>query len=317
MPIIKVAGRSIDVDVKEELMQYEWRRAKFTEDKIIACSPFRDDNSPSFVVSHSGEFAGVFYDSAWEDEWWKSGTLPKLLSFLRNETYDEACQYLLDKYDVENSGAELRLAVPNIDVTQTRTEPEIEDNIKLDDEYLIGRGIHPKVIELNKVFDAGESIGIPWYDMNGRLAAVKYRKKEHKEFWYAKGSNSLSRLVYGLDKVVERSIKRAVVCEAEIDAMTWQSAGLYGIAIGGARLNEYQADLIISSGIEELILGGDNDSQGMKFNDRVAKLLEGKVKISRIDYTTFKGKKDANELGVKGIKEVKIIEKKMKIMLDI
>ena len=62
MPIIKVAGRSIDVDVKEELMQYEWRRAKFTEDKIIACSPFRDDNSPSFVVSHSGEFAGVFYD---------------------------------------------------------------------------------------------------------------------------------------------------------------------------------------------------------------------------------------------------------------
>ena len=45
MPIIKVAGRSIDVDVKEELMQYEWRRAKFTEDKIIACSPFRDDTN--------------------------------------------------------------------------------------------------------------------------------------------------------------------------------------------------------------------------------------------------------------------------------
>ena len=55
---------------------------------------------------------------------------------------------------------------------------------------------------MNNVFDAGESIGIPWYDMNGRLAAVKYRKKEHK-FWYAKGSNSLSRLVYGLDKVVD------------------------------------------------------------------------------------------------------------------
>ena len=87
MPVIKVAGRSIDVDVKEELMQYEWRRAKFTEDKIIACSPFRDDNSPSFVVSHSGEFAGVFYDSAWEDEWWKSGTLPKLLTTKRVSIY--------------------------------------------------------------------------------------------------------------------------------------------------------------------------------------------------------------------------------------
>src|SRR5699024_12319004 len=106
-----------------------------------------------------------------------------------------------------------------------------------------------------------------------------------------------------------RSIKRAVVCEAEIDAMTWQSAGLYGIAVGGARLNEYQADLILTSGIEELILGGDNDSQGMKFNDRGDKLVRGKVKISRIAYTTFNGEKEAKELGGKGRHDGEMIEK--------
>lgn len=315
MALIKVAGRPIEVDVKEELIAFEWEKAKITDEKIIACSPFREDSSPSFVVSFEGEFAGVFYDSAWDDDRWKSGTLPKLLSYLRNETYEESCEYLLGKYDVANSGAEIKISSPKINIDNEFTGPVIQDDIKIDEEYLVGRGIHPKVIEMNNVFDNDESIGIPWYDMRGRLASVKYRKKDFKEFWYAKGSNPLSRLVYGLDKVIERSIKRAVVCEAEIDAMTWQSIGVYGLAIGGARMNEYQADLIVASGIEEIILGGDNDSQGRKFNDLVEKLLDGKVNIKRIDYSTFHGCKDANELGTQRLKEVKIFEKKKLIKL--
>lgn len=309
MSVLEVRGRSIYVDIAEELSEFDWINAKWTDDKLIASSPFRDDRSPSFWCNITGEYAGVFGDSSAEDDYYRSGTLPKLLAFLRDESQIETEEYLLQKYDYDYTSDEIELIKPSaIDVEQT-TGVICRDKYDkpLDSEYLPSRGIHKKIIELQGVFDNGDSVGIPWSDMSGDVCAIKYRHKRSKYFWYEEGGTPLSRLVYGLDVVVERGIKRAFIVEAEVDALTIQSAGVYAIAIGGARFNDMQAQQIISSGLEEVILCGDNDAQGRKFNELVADRLRGYVDLKEVSYNSFKGCKDVNELGIIGIRELRII----------
>src|SRR5699024_12884994 len=117
----------------------------------------------------------------------------------------------------------------------------------IDTEYLDGRWIHPKVVEMMGVFDNGNSIGIPWRDINCNVVAITYRSKRDKTFYYEEGGAKLSELVYGLNIVVERGISRIAIVEAEIDAMTMMSNRVIAVGIGGARLNETQTDLIITS----------------------------------------------------------------------
>lgn len=310
MATINVLGRKIDVDIREELEEFEWINAKWTESKLIASSPFRShDKSPSFWVNIGNEYAGVFGDSAYEDDYYKSGTLPKLLAFLRDESYEETCAYLLEKYDYDFTDQDIEVSVGSVALTETKSvvlPPAIYEK-PLDTDYLVKRGVHPKVIELNGVFDCGDNVGIPWRDVNGNVAAIKYRHKRSKYFWYEGNATPLARLVYGLDIVINRQIRRAVICEAEIDAMTWQSAGIFAIAIGGARLNEYQADLIVMSGLTEVILAGDNDVQGQKFNRLVENILRNKVTLSKINYSDMDECKDVNELGIERLKKVRIV----------
>ena len=79
------------------------------------------------------------------------------------------------------------------------------------------------------------------------------------------------------------------------------------MAIGGARFNEHQADLIIASGVKEVILAGDNDLKGRQFNDKVAKLLRGYVELLAMDYSKYDGCKDVNELGTEGLRRVPLL----------
>ena len=79
------------------------------------------------------------------------------------------------------------------------------------------------------------------------------------------------------------------------------------MAIGGARFNEHQADLIIASGVKEVILAGDNDLKGRQFNDKVAKMLRGYVELLTMDYSKYGGCKDVNELGTEGLRRVPLL----------
>ena len=320
MALIRIGDRHIDVDIREELDQFEWENAKWTDDKLIASSPFRyGDNSPSFYIDLEGEFASVWGDSGAYDSYYESGTLPKLLAYLRNESYEDAVDYLLSKYDYEYSNEDVILTTPTPLDTSPRSHimPEHLYAKPIDTEYLDGRGIHPKVVEMMGVFDNGNSIGIPWRDINGNVVAIKYRSKRDKTFYYEEGGAKLSELVYGLNIVVERGISRIAIVEAEIDAMTTMSAGVFAVAIGGARFNEHQADLIIASGVKEVILAGDNDLKGRQFNDKVAKMLRGYVELLTMDYSKYGGCKDVNELGTEGLRRVPLLNVENKKVIRI
>ena len=301
MAIIKIRGQDVDVDVEEELRQFNWTRPRWTSDKLIAASPFRYDKTPSFFVNLDGEYAGAWGDSGFYDEDWKSGGFVKLLAFLRDETYEETTEYLLLNYGMPARSESLKLRLPKIRPPQ-RFEPLPETCItQAISPYLSSRGISAEAQQMAGV-GYGKQKGfcaIPWRLPNGRLANVMYRATRGKVFFYERGGFPIRRLVWGIDITHRQQAKIAVICEAPIDALTWLSAGVAAIAVGGVNFTDWQADLIKRSPIETVILGADNDKAGAKLNELVKRKLRGHVRIGSVDYGD---KKDANACGADVLK---------------
>lgn len=305
MPIIKVSGVEMDVDIRGELSEFSWVRPRWTSDKLIAASPFRFDRTPSFMVNLDGDYAGTFVDSGAYDAEFESGNFPKLLSFLRDETYEETVDYLIGMYgggEVDDSG---RVTIKPVKLAQAKSRITLDDGILAElayrSPYLGKRGISEKVQRFMGVGFSRESnaISMPWRHADGSLANIKYRKVAGKAFWYEKGAAPIRTLVYGIDKVYRHNLREVVVCEAEIDAMSWMEAGKPAIALGGTAVTQTQLDLIKRSPIERVIIAKDNDKAGGKLGERLAEGLRGSVEVSNIripsDY------KDANEALVAGV----------------
>lgn len=298
MPTIEVRGQPIEIDVRSELEQFEWERATWTEEKLIAASPFRYDRKPSFFVRLQpyGQYpAGVWSDSGAYDEEWRSGNFVKLLSFLRSETYEETEEYLLMTYG-RSSGDDLKLQL-NLRLPR-RFEPLPESLIEpAISPYLTSRGISEQAQRLAGVGRSRHKgfVAIPWRTARGELANVMYRAVRGKLFFYEKGGWPIRELVWGIDLIYRERAKLAVLCEAPIDALTWWSAGVPAIAVGGVNFSDKQADIIKMSPIETLVLGADNDKAGAKLNEAVKRKMRGYVRLMKVDYGD---KKDANECGV-------------------
>lgn len=310
MSVLHISGIEVQVDVAEELSQYEWGpNAKWQSDKLIARSPFRYDRSPSFFVrldEHGDYPAGTWADSGHYDSEWASGNIVKLLSFLRNETYEETEEYLLAAYGTPADGAEIKLKP--IRLRAQRVRQSLSDGMLApyaeDYAYLKGRGISEDVQrQAGVLYDAqSKAAVIPWWLGDGRLANVKYRKTRGKVFFYAKGAWPIRELVYGL----ELAESLTVLCEAEIDALSFRQAGYAAIAVGGASFNEWKRDAILRSPIERLVIATDNDKAGEKLRAEVERSLSGKLRLSHarigggISAGGSFGWKDANEALVAG-----------------
>lgn len=296
MPEIRIRGQTLDVDIETELREFEWSRARWTSDKLLAASPFRYDSHPSFFINLEGEYAGTWADSGYYDEDWKSGNFVKLLAFLRQETYEEAEEYLIESYGVPSDGKRLELRLPPIRPPKI-IEPLPELVTPAFSRYLERRGIGQATQEVYGI-GYGQQKGftaLPWRTADGRLANVMYRSTRGKLFFYEKGGMPRRKLVYGIDVVKKTQSRKAALCEAPIDALSWYEASageIVGIAAGGVTLSQDQADLIKRSSIEVLILAGDNDKAGAKFNSEIERKLRGHVRLVRIDYGEHK---DANE----------------------
>jgi DNA primase len=298
MPNIQIRGHTIDVDISTELQRFDWGyRARWSTDKLIAPSPFRYDNTPSFFVNLDGEYAGTWGDAGYYDEAYKSGGFVKLLSFMRQETWEETEDYLLGEYRQFDS-EEIKLRTPNLRIVKP-FRPLNEAIIQpATSRYLESRAIGASTQALYGIgrgrYD--RFTAIPWRKPNGDLANVKYRATRGKTFFYEKGAHPIRRLIWGIDVVHRQGLRTAALNEAEIDGMSWTEASegaIAGLAAGGVTFTDEQADLIKRSPIERLILAGDNDKAGRKFNEVVASKLAGYVELWTVDYGEAK---DANEV---------------------
>lgn len=297
MAEIRIQGHIVEIDIAEELSEYEFGNTpSWGADKLIASSPFRTDNAPSFFVNLTGEYAGTFGDSGAIDDEYARGGFVKLTSLLRNISYEEACEYLIGKYGVLHEirpDEPIRLRHPKL-ISNPSSISYIETNpiVEATSPYLLKRGI---TAETQEIFGVGYGrnvkgyTAIPWHSPEGRLANVKYRSTKGKKFFYEDGSTPINKLVYAVDLAEED----AVLVEGEIDAMSWREAGVTSIAIAGSHLSDEQVEIIKRSRIKRMYLGGDNDVQGRKLNAQAVRELRGFVELRNVDY----GKeKDANDV---------------------
>lgn len=310
MEPLRIRGQTVSIDIRAELEEFSWTRPKWSSDKLIAASPFRYDKTPSFFVNLTGEYAGVFGDSGAYDAEWASGGFTKLLSFLRNETYEETEEYLLGEYGVPVSeSANVKLIPINLRIQRSRQllNADIMAKYIEDYTYLKSRGISERVQrQMGVLYDREKKAAVlPWHIPNGQLANVKYRKTYGKAFWYERGGWPIRELVYG----IEQAQRTTVICEAEIDALSWQTAGVASIAVGGASFNGWKRDLILRSPIEELVIATDNDKAGGKLRNEIESMMRGHVRV-RQAYVDG-GVKDANEALVKyGVEALRDVVKK-------
>ncbi|MRX54649.1 DNA primase [Bacillus idriensis] len=304
MPNVNLGERTVDVDIRYELEQFEWTRATWFENKLLAASPFRYDKSPSFYVyldDTPSAPAGSWGDAGWYEAEFAKGGFVKLLAFLRNDSEEETADYLLEAYG-ESDGAEITLRLPQLKVERNRQpiESGILEPYKLRHPYLGKRGISEQIQRLANVGYSRQhdAVTLPWFLPDGRLANVKYRKTRGKAFFYEKGAWPIRELIYGIDIVYSRKVKRAVVCEAEIDALSWMTSGYMAVAVGGSSFNRRKAEILAASPLEEIVVIADNDKAGGKLRDQIVEEMRGKmaVKVGAIDARY----KDANEVLVSG-----------------
>lgn len=305
--IINIRNYSVEIDIADELREYDFGyNARWTSDKLIASSPFRDDNRASFFVNLDGEYAGTWADSGALDYEYARGGFVALIAHLRSITYEEASDYLLEKYGaLYEIKPDEPIRIPAPKLKERRSFEYIEDNpiTQATSPYLLSRGISAEVqAEYGVGYDERHRgfTAIPWH-FGGRLANIKYRSTRGKYFFYAENGASINRLVYGIDQAEES----AVLCEGEIDALSWRHAGISAIAIAGAYLSDSQAEIIKRSKIERLYIGGDNDEQGRKLNRQVVEELRGYVELYDVNYNE---EKDANDvLRHRGVRELQAI----------
>lgn len=297
MAIIKIRSQTVDIDIETELQAFNWTRPKWSSDKLIAASPFRYDKTPSFFIKLDGEYAGCWADSGAYDAEWASGNLVKLLSFLRNETYEETEDYLLIAYGYQDDSETVRLAPIKLRTQRDRQtlSTDFLEQYEPTFNYLQSRGISERVQrQMGVCYDRkSRAVVIPWYMADGRLATVKFRTDYGKTFWYYKGGQPIRELVYG----IERAKATTVMCEAEIDALSFMEAGYAAVAVGGASFNDVKRDVILRSPIEELIIATDNDKAGGKLRTEIEQSLRGylRVRVAKLPEDV----KDANEALVK------------------
>lgn len=287
----------MNIDVRAELEQYDWGYgAKWTYDKLVAPSPFRYDKTPSFFVRLEpwGEYpAGIWADSGAYDNEYASGDFPTLLSFLRNETREETEEYLHEMYAPAYRDTIELIKRPLRRITQYSAVPE-DKVFPSVSKYLTSRKISESV-QVAAGTGRGEHLGfcaLPWRSADGKLLNIKYRATRGKTFFYERGATPIRNLIYGAETVMPSS-DPLVICEAEIDALSWRTAGMQAVAIGGVSFSYAQADILKRLPVDSFALAGDNDKAGQRFNARIIERL-GSSEIRLIQY--FSEDKDANEI---------------------
>jgi len=314
MPIVKIRGHDVDIDIEAELRAYDWIRPRWQSDKLIAASPFRYDNTPSFFVRlepFADLPAGTWHDSGAYDPDWRSGNFVKLMAFLRGESYDETADYLLGEYGRLELGNELTLPAPKLRLASAPLPTLPADIItQATSGYLLSRGIGAETQALYGV-GYGKQAGftaLPWRLPNGEIATVMYRATRGKLFFYESDGWPRRRLIYGIDVIARLGARRAALCEAPIDALSWREGTggeITGIATGGVTLSDEQADMIKRSSIEEVILAGDNDKPGAEFNAEAERKLRGHVRLLRADYGAAKDANDVlRQAGGEGLRQI-------------
>lgn len=288
----------LDIDIEDELSQFSWNRERYFDDKFVACSPFRYDNSPSFFVNlvnlPDKEIAGTWLDSgALQGSDYKSGNFITLLAYLREETEDETFDYLKEKYNFKPYESKLKLKLDLKLKQDFRPLPEPIGAI--DTNYLPSRGIPASICEEATIrfIEEEKAVAFTWRNPKGEIQAIKYRRTEDKIFYYQKGGRRLNELLFNIDYVTRNKCQTIAITEAEIDALSWQVLGRGAVALGGSSFSKAQLSQLIRTGAKNLLISTDNDAVGKALASKIYEATKNYFNIYMVEYPN--GCKDMND----------------------
>lgn len=293
----------LKVDVLEELNYFDWNRAKVKPDEMVACSPFRNEKSPSFSINLT---TGQWIDFGSDDHFSK-GNLITLLSYLRNETPNEVETYLLERYgidltDVESLNLDFDL---NFDTkVETIIDIETYKQYAFRHPYLGKRGVSEKVQKAFKVgFDKkANAVSLAWFDVKGNIINIKFRSVKSKIFFYYPNGQPIRNHIYGMHFVYKMNLEKVFIVESEIDALYLWSNGFPAIALGGSNISDAQRKLILRSPIKTLVIATDNDRVGEEIKERLMTDLVGYKELHSITFP--ENAKDVNDLSPEQLKTI-------------
>ncbi|MFD9628605.1 toprim domain-containing protein [Peribacillus muralis] len=296
---MKVRDIEIDVDIYEEIMNYSWRNGRKKGDEFVCCSPFRDEQNPSFSINLE---TGLWIDFGSSEDYWKKGNLVKLLAWLEDFTTEEAEEMLLDAYGIILDDSDDRDLIINIqkdieEEPKTFSREELSPYLFRNKTYLAKRGISDEVM---KQFIVGydkekEAVAFFWMDWRtGKVINVKLRSTKSKVFFYIDGGQQIRNHLFGLYQVIKGGHKEIAVVESEIDCLYLWSLGVPAVALGSSNFSDEQRRKLLLSGVETIILATDNDKAGFRIKKQMERQLIGQVRLKELYLPPYA--KDVNDL---------------------
>ena len=294
---MKIREYELDVNILEEVEEFEWVNGVVRGNKFLACSPFRSERHPSFAINLE---TSTWIDSGNSDEFYHKGNLVKLLAVLRQEDIETVEDYLIEKY--ATILADTEALVLNMNLPTEEEKPVFIERSTLkhlyvtSTDYFTNRGIS---LDVQQLFGLGynsetRSVAMLWTDNYNNIINIKYRNIDKKAFFYAVGGQRITNYVFGIYQCIRRRATRVYICESEIDALTLWSHGYPAVAVGGSSLSDSQRHLILTSGITELVIATDNDKVGNRFRETIQKDFGGI--LTMFTFTFPEGVKDVNDM---------------------
>lgn len=304
------------INYLEEITPYleQFRGYRVDGNKLISCSPLRDDKTPSFVI---------FLDKGnWKDSGsGRAGYFAELLAFLSNQSIDEVYEYLNGEdivYSTENLELKINLELKNeIKENQKKTRPAaLNPSDLIESDYLLKRGISEEVQKIFGIKYMKNTLIIPWRDKKGEVIRYQFRSTTSKKFWYSGVGEDIKSNLFGLSLVIKKGIKKVYITESAIDSLYLWSLGIPAIATSTASISKNQVNLILNSEISEIVIAADNDLAGGKFKDQLKEVFKNKKKLYEFEFPP--NCKDINDITrekVLALKEQPVIELNITLQL--
>ena len=294
---MRVNDQQLSIDVYVELEPYLDRFPQYVlrDEKLQACSPFREERHPSFAVNLEN---GSWIDSGAVGDF-RKGNFISLLAFLREESYEDTCDYLINIYSplkADENDLHLNMNFLTANTSAAPLKVFTADELKpyaFRSTYLQQRGISEEVQRDFRVgYDPKRSaVAMCWCNQAGDVVNIKFRRVADKHFWYA-GGQRIKEHLYGIH-VYNRNTNSAVaITESEIDCMRLWTVGIPALALGSANTSKEQGLLLRNCGATEFIIATDNDAAGKQCGKKLEALLVGTFKVSHFNFP----RKDAKDI---------------------
>ena len=307
-------------DLLENVLGCE-KLGQWKSDKISCCCPIHGENHPSFGVNANyapeGEVIQAFSCFACGAH----GSLPKLLVMAEPERFKNvfvAMKFLEKRYGVDYS-EKVRSSGKASSVIRYEDLGEEEERREEKSKFLMAQYKCGK--QTYKSFFRGEmtkdemreykvgrdldtkSVAIPVFYADGVLAGFQKKRvnseRHGNRFLYDFKKSSL---IYPLDKV--EVVDTLIGVESMTDVMLMRKWGIKNVvSFFGAKVSRAQADLIVDM-CEKFIPLFDGDEMGRLAEERVMKMLKGRVRVCTCEYPDISKGKDPEEWGEKLTKKI-------------